>query len=195
MQPNNPYEPSNNQEPAVVVSNDMTQPASTAPVVSQSAAFTSSPAMSSSAPMAASTGGASSMKKVVVGVFVVLLLAGGWGARVAASALSSNGAESTARAMVAALVKGDSAKAYSLTSQDLKNQETAGALMQAVGDVQTTKATYTDENVQVNGSSAVYVATVDNLPADDSGNTSAIFVVSLSKQGLTSWKVDDVTVQ
>jgi len=204
MQPNNPYQPNTNEEPQVVVGGGMVAPATNAaPAVSQSAFMQPNPEHTTTqasempvpAPAAAQANSHSPVKGVVVGLVAVLLLAGGWGARVGASALASKGAESTGRSEVAALVAGDKTKAYSLASENLKNQETADALVQAVGDVQTTKPAYQDESVQVSGDSAVYVATVDNLPADDSGNTSAIFVVSLSKTGLNSWKVDDVNVQ
>lgn len=209
MEPNQPQDPTTNnaqpEAPQVIapqvtpaVSGPVTvsadQPAE--PAQPSMPAFMQEPAAAPAASQpVAEASGRSVVKMAVIAVLVVGVFVGGYLANNGVAALNSSNAKSAGKAMVSALVAGNSQKAYGLASANLRSQESASALAQSVGDVQTSSPAYASENIQVNGDSAVYVADVDNLPPNDAGNTSGTFVVELAKAGVNSWKVDSVSVQ
>ncbi len=99
-----------------------------------------------------------------------------------------------AKAFVAALIAGDDAKAYGLTSTNMHKDQTQAVFISSVGNLKSTNPQYNGETVSVDKTKATYSVLAHNVPADGVGSTTALIQLGLAKQS-GSWVVDSVAIQ
>jgi|GEM_PF-2605264 len=128
-------------------------------------------------------------------VVVVGLVLGGFVMTGGLTRYNRTQATNTAVSFIGFLNNNQDAKAYQASSSNLRNAQTESQFSQNLGDLTAKEPKFSGQSVQVKGNKAVYTATVDGLPATESGRTDGVFTIALVKHGLTTWQVDSVQVE
>lgn len=137
------------------------------------------------------------MKKLlaILGVVVmsVGLVALGWFGHTYYVKNELKTASKQAEAFVQDVVTGDAAKAYTLTSDSMKDIQTEKQFIDAMKNLKTDKPDYGKATiVKAQDGTMVYVQTVAGLPKAANGSTSGQFTVMLVNKG--GWKVNSSVV-
>lgn len=135
------------------------------------------------------------LKAVAAIVAIMVAFTSGYFVHSGIVSASQSNATKQARAFIAALNAGDNAKAYNLTSTNLRAKQSKSEFTTTLGDLRAAKPSYSDESTQFSGNTAVFTATEDGLPPADNNKTTGDFTVTLVKAGMLDWKIDSVSVQ
>jgi hypothetical protein len=135
------------------------------------------------------------LKGALVVVAFVAVFVGGFYARTGWTSAVHGRATAAAQSFIAALNNGDNAKAYSMTTNNIRGAESANEFASDMGNLKAAQPVLAAQKVSFNGSKATYSVVEGGLPATDSGSTTGTFNITLVKSGLTGWKIDSVSVQ
>lgn len=133
-------------------------------------------------------------KTIGLVVLVAAVFAVGFFARPEYDSYHQHQVKVAAKDFVGDLVAGNNAGAYALASSNVKTKQTVDQFSTSMGDLKSSSPQYSNEGVAIGKTSASYVVTVNNLPADGVGSTNGTFQLGLIKQN-GKWVVDSVNVQ
>jgi hypothetical protein len=108
---------------------------------------------------------------------------------------SASAVKSAATEYITALNQGDTTKAYNLSSQTIRSQQTQAQFAQTLGGLTADSPKLNGATVKTGVTTATYSVDVDGLQPTSTNRTDGFFLLQLSRTGVNTWQVDSVTVQ
>lgn len=108
---------------------------------------------------------------------------------------SYTNASRTSQVFILALNRDDTRSAYKMTSTDIQSKQSLAAFSSHLGNLHDSQPRFHQQTTLVGPKIASYSTIEDGLPRSKNGSTSGTFTLTLSKAGLTGWKVAGVQVQ